>query len=336
MTAHSDVLQFSRQPAEAVEKINMLTSQSMDRLEELWGLYGTSPEAIVRHFSDDASSYEAAIEEWNLHRFQQVDSTTPLRCICSQPISLLFFVINTRNGNILRLGPECVAKSSAQPGPAQQRLLSDVRLLLKQRGYTGDRRMCRACHNFTIGSKDPAWKVRCLSCFKEERPEGSIPLLEGLPCAGCRRPCLDPVADKKKSYCLECYRLQPSASKRTAAAVDQPVARSADYTAYLESKKSSSSSSAASASPAQPEPVAVEGRCCPLCRPMILKGISGFRFHSLYPVDDPRRYCPATEAVELEDYQRARVANFKQCQLCHEPKVHKGEIVSVCESCRRE
>lgn len=343
MSASDATLQLLRDETAGVETINMLTApESMARVRELWNLYNVTSKrqrylAILRHFSDDGSSYAAAISEWNLHHFQKVDETARVECICSETIQLLFFLINTRNGNILRVSSDCITKSP-EPGLGE-RLIRDTQLILKQHTYKGDRRLCQACHNFTIGAKDPDWKTRCLSCYKEKRPLSSIPLLGGLPCATCQRPCLDPQATKKLKYCIDCYQAAPkAASSSSESATDKVVARSAQYEAYLESRKASFSSAATSteASSAEPRPVAVEGRCCLLCRPLVLKGISCHRFHSLYAADDPRRYCPATEAVEAQDYQRARAANFKECEVCHEPKVHKGEVEPVCEWCRRE
>lgn len=347
MSASDETLQLLRDAGADPERINMLTApQSIARVKELWDLYKVSCKqqrylAIVRHFSDDGSSYAAASQEWNLHHFEKADEAARVECICSQCIERLFFIINARNGNILRVGSECITKTAQQvlqhENTNLERLISDTQLILKQQAYKGDKRLCQACHNFTIAAKDPDWKTRCLSCYKEKRPLSSVPVPGGLPCATCQRPCLDPQATKKLKYCIDCYQAAPKAASSSSSepAADKVVARSTQYEAYLQERKASSSvTTSTEADTSQSQPVAVEGRCCPLCRALVLKGISAYRVHSLYATGDPKRHCAATEAVALEDYQRAQAASFKACGMCGKLRVHPGEVEMICGYCR--
>ena len=157
---------------------------------------------ILKYFSVDKENPRKEwreISQYQEAKLQEVKS----KCICSQKIELLFFILNSENGNILRTGCECIDKINDS-------IKKDIKIAKKQRENKNkdEKRQCAVCFNYKIPAKSSINITVCNLCLKTHKnmERDSIKILfEGKDCINCGKRNLkekDP-----RDMCHQCHKL---------------------------------------------------------------------------------------------------------------------------------
>lgn len=104
-----------------------------------------------------------AINEWSSDDAELECERT--FCICSHTIHYLFYEDNTLNGNIIRVGNECIKKFG------NELMKAEAKRLMKNLKYKGDKRECITCHKNVINPEKPQWMTQCMNCWKKNKAE---------------------------------------------------------------------------------------------------------------------------------------------------------------------
>jgi len=130
-------------------------------------------------------------------------------CICGHLITRKYYIRNKYNGNILRIGHECIMKLGVDTD-----LKEDVEAyrLYEQRDKR-KRRQCLSCGKYRIGVTQPSFKTQCRGCFRDKsslnkllvhlQQEGKIVKA----CETCQQEFLIEPEEPWKTKCMACYRI---------------------------------------------------------------------------------------------------------------------------------
>jgi hypothetical protein len=159
-------------------------------------------EAVLFKYSEESKSFDLAIGEWHMLGVVTADFSW---CICSHKIQDKYFIKNTINGNILRIGSECIHKFLSDDIKEEAR---DLRTQLKyQQKGNSSHRMCSSCKRHSIPIDEESWKTICRTCFKKGvREVESLALVEGRICIICNRPTIPLDEPEWKTKCRSCYK----------------------------------------------------------------------------------------------------------------------------------
>lgn len=193
--------------------IDMLNQDHDYKVARIWektnGNMSKKFKAVLLHYSVEKEDIKIAKDEWSEHKvIETVDSF----CICSHDIVIRYFYINRKNGNILRIGSECILKFMNEEAS------KDVKILKSQRRYekngNGSHRMCFECNRYSISVDEPEWKNTCKSCFKKVGASSkSIVLLKGRNCIVCLKSTISLDEPAWKTKCKECYNEETSSEE---------------------------------------------------------------------------------------------------------------------------
>lgn len=126
--------------------------------------------ACVLLYYSNSKKINKAINEWNEVRLMTEPSDEcNYKCICSQDIEDFYYVVNSVNGNILRIGSSCIMKFGCE------KLKEEVDILQRKKKYEktgkGDKRMCESCHKFRININKPSHIKLCRNCYNEKNED---------------------------------------------------------------------------------------------------------------------------------------------------------------------
>lgn len=176
-------------------KINMLRDTSI--FPGIWDDCRKSSENfenVLIYFSDNAYLNEA-INEWRFIGSKE-SSTDDSFCICSTKIKIERYVINDKNGNILRIGSECIKKFENEM--MDQLLKDDDDLIKVLRSRKNRPKMINLIKNVP-DSSTPSSSAQTESYL-------NYPNVSGRECKGCSNPIIRSDAPKFVKYCLPCLR----------------------------------------------------------------------------------------------------------------------------------
>jgi hypothetical protein len=199
-----------------MDRINMYDEEDDYKIQELYTKAPSKKKAelfqfILLHFSD-AKELEDAIEEWSIDSVSDSmmvrnsisgQSESSSFCICSQEISQRYFVKND-NGNILRIGNECINKFMSDALKHQANIFK--RQMQYEKSGTGLHRMCAVCHRHNIPSDKPSWMVTCKTCFKSGHRATSAVHINNRPCSNCNQLLIPRDAPQWRTLCPSCYK----------------------------------------------------------------------------------------------------------------------------------
>jgi len=190
------------------QTIDMQNSIYDSVVMELWEQFGVK--SLPERFLLVLTTYSVsklladAITEWSMYYVsdsQQVSSF----CICSHTISSEYFVRNEHNGNILRIGSECINKFMNDETKQEADVLR--RQLNYKKAGNDIHRMCANCHRHSIPKEEPIWKTVCKSCFKKgERSTDPLILADGRECSSCHKMLISKQEPDWKTTCHPCYK----------------------------------------------------------------------------------------------------------------------------------
>lgn len=174
----------------------------------LWPPHSNKPqrfELVLVHYSED-NTFDKALEEWQNVYAGGDDYQGQTFCICSHPITNLYYIRNSLNDNVLRVGSECIGKVNFS-----EEVKNKTKALVKSSNYKGDKRMCQACGRHSIEYDLPAYHTRCKKCYKAGNM--SLPEYMNLDNSKIEKSCKDcggsylVLPDEEwKNQCTSCYK----------------------------------------------------------------------------------------------------------------------------------
>lgn len=188
--------------------IDMQDPTEDSKVESIWcnilsGHMSSRFKAVLLYYSE-SDNIEDAINEWNLYKVSDANDVSSI-CICSHDIHHEYYVRHQTNGNILRIGSECINKFMGED------VRTDADILRKQLQYqkkgNGSKRICESCHHHKIPIDAPIWKVKCKSCFTTNPKTTTVPLIyvDGKTCSVCKRLTIHHDEPEWKTICKGCY-----------------------------------------------------------------------------------------------------------------------------------
>lgn len=176
-----------------------------DEIKSLWIHPGASKymqenfNTVLLHHSESKDP-KIAIVEWSF--YANTTDGEGRTCICSHVIHDMFYIINSVNGNILRVGNDCINKLYKSSD-----LDLDIKEFIKRKRYTGDRLWCRGCHRHNI-MPEKNWVSVCTPCWKAGiEPEfSSADKYFYRQCKSCKDYCLPLDSPDYKTMCTPCYK----------------------------------------------------------------------------------------------------------------------------------
>ena len=208
--------------------INLLYSSETDdeKVKSLWTQLYTEQKTtkmdkrlmyVVNHYSSpddiiypsEEERFKTCKDEWDVISVEEKESF----CICSKnPILHSFYIKNMINGNILRIGSECIRKFS------NTKMDHDSAILLKQITYNPEnsstkRRFCPGCKKNNI-MPSSEFQI-CKPCWKKGKKPESVLYHDGRECESCGRLTIPSSAESWKKKCIDCFRKSQETPKTT-------------------------------------------------------------------------------------------------------------------------
>ena len=199
--------------------INMYSENKDDLIASLWvGTNATNMElnfmSVLIYFSH-SKDFNMAKSEWiSITKYSSIPNAF---CICSHKLEHAFFITNKINGNILRVGQECINKFLSGEMGTQA---NEVQRRLKSTEDPTKRRWCGGCKRNNILPTDPQTNTVCKKCWKKgTRPnmleESQSDKLFNRPCMGCGKYVIGKTEPEWKKNCPSCYKaLNPSSFEK--------------------------------------------------------------------------------------------------------------------------
>jgi len=177
-----------------------------DIISEIWeeASSGSKFKDVLLEFSEDKQDFVLAVKEWVHLKIGEKNDENGY-CICSKKITIEHYVKNKHNGNILKIGSECIDKFLTDDTKIDSKLLKAQ--LNYQKNGTGSHRMCSACNRHAIGIDEPKFITMCKTCFRSgAKVTTQVPLLNGRNCSICIRPVIPNTEPEWKTECSTCYK----------------------------------------------------------------------------------------------------------------------------------
>lgn len=205
-------------------RIDMRIEAEDYKVQNVWDAMDNSRDkssrfrAVIKYYStlptvipEEEYDMLAAMKEWSLFSIapeeeEEENKDTTIQCICSQYINNPYYVRNKINGNILRIGSDCIQKFGSSE------LVMECQEAERQRLYnmrgSGRFRQCAACRKFRVGVKQPEWRKICNSCYKSgvRVQDDSKQVVGGRECVDCHMAAIPPDKPAYVTRCIGCYR----------------------------------------------------------------------------------------------------------------------------------
>lgn len=159
--------------------INMLLKNEDNLIKSLWGVHSVDPldkfTDIMLYFCQSKSLMECS-KEWS--SIMEYQSKRCKQCICGRENNKIVYILNNINGNILRIGKECIYKfrfsNNKCPSVGLDFIpLEDVCIKCKKNpipaGKSFDENMCSLCYDEEYSKDEPVFPLSNF-LFKMEPP----------------------------------------------------------------------------------------------------------------------------------------------------------------------
>jgi hypothetical protein len=170
------------------------------------------PDNFIKVIAEYSEDKVKGISEWDpVFIASDIDIIDGF-CICSHPIVNAFFYRNRINGNVLRIGNECIKKFGTDK---QVKAVNEVnrRKNVETRRKSGEplRRFCQGCRRHNIMPDKPDFHTLCQKCWRDGKREEDIVTNECdkaffRKCQGCSKLNIKLSEPEWKKVCLSCYR----------------------------------------------------------------------------------------------------------------------------------
>jgi hypothetical protein len=164
---------------------------------------------VLRHFSE--SQDDKYLEEWDLYFTGEAITDTDRNkfCICSHDIEQCYYVKNRNNGNILRIGSDCIQKF--MPAELNREFKEKIRRenqLNRIENGENAKRWCSGCQKHNIMPEQPDWIKLCKKCWKSgnEVQESISDKHFNRQCSVCQKYNIPNGEPEWKRKCNSCWR----------------------------------------------------------------------------------------------------------------------------------
>jgi len=158
---------------------------------------GKFEDAILKN--SESADFAVAAKEWRIYEPSEKELRGKFHCVCGKPIHLRYGIQNRLNDNTLIVGSECIMRMGST------RLTRKVRARITDVRLDGYRRVCHACCDLTLVSKED-WATICMDCYKAgERTACPTYLrVHGIACKDCEELFIPKF--KGSENCYDCYK----------------------------------------------------------------------------------------------------------------------------------